>query len=168
MPGAQDVPRLMLSLVPLAVLQPLLDHIARHVGRAQPRVFARLGPHTRTRFLIDPTDLPFVLLLKPEAAAPRLTAYRRSETPANDACIRGSFVSLLSLLDASGDGDALFFSRDLRVTGDIEAVVRLRNALDDLEGDALTTVVGAFGPFSTPVAFGLNVLRNAAARQRHA
>lgn len=158
----------MLSLVPLVVLQPLLDHVARHVGRSQPRVFARLGPHTATRFLIDPTDLPFVLILKPEPAAPKLTAHRRSEVPASDACIRGSFLSLLSLLDATFDSDALFFSRDLRVTGDIEAVVRLRNALDDLEGDALTTVLGAFGPLSAPVAFGLNILRGVAARQRHA
>ena len=63
------------------------------------------------------------------------------------------------MIDGSLDGDALFFSRDLRVSGDTEAVVALRNALDDFEGSALDSVVGSFGPLSAPAAMALSGLR---------
>ena len=108
----------------------------------RPELFARLGVHARKRFLIDPTDLPFVLVLSPDNNRPQLRAYRRYEKPAHDAAIAGKFFILLDMIDGTLDGDALFFTRDLRVSGDTEAVVALRNALDDFEGSALDSVVG--------------------------
>ena len=71
------------------------------------------------------------------------------------------------MIDGSLDGDALFFSRDLRVSGDTEAVVALRNALDDLQGSALDSVLEAFGPLSKPAALGLAALRAIQTRSRH-
>jgi O2-independent ubiquinone biosynthesis accessory factor UbiT len=155
----QNVPGLLLGIVPLAVLQPILDHIATHVARAHPELFARLGPHTGKLFLIDASDLPFVFLLRPDAARPSLRAYRRQAKPRYDAAIAGTFFNLLDMIDGSLDGDALFFSRDLRVSGDTEAVVALRNALDDFDGSALESVVAAFGPLSKPVALSISALR---------
>lgn len=49
------------------------------------------------------------------------------------------------MADGSIDGDALFFSRDLSITGNLEAAVCLRNALDDLDGSIMDDVFGAFG-----------------------
>lgn len=155
----QDIPRRVLAAVPLAALQPVFAHIASYVARTRPELFARLGAHTGKRFLIDPTDLPFVLVLRPDAARPHLKAYRRSERPRNDAAIAGTFANLLDMIDGTADGDALFFSRDLRVTGDTEAVVALRNALDDFDGSALDSVIAAFGPLSKPAALALSALR---------
>ena len=63
------------------------------------------------------------------------------------------------MIDGALDGDALFFSRDLQVSGDTEAVVVLRNALDDVEGSALDSVIAAFGPLSKPVSGVLSILR---------
>lgn len=145
--------------VPLALLQPVFTRIVTHVAQASPELFARLGPHTAKRFLIDPTDLPFVLLLRPAAAQPRLTAHRRYERPAHDARIVGTFFNLLDMIDGSLDGDALFFSRHLRVSGDTEAVVALRNALDDIEGSALDSVVASFGPLSGPAGLAVSAMR---------
>lgn len=162
----QNIPGLLLAAVPLAALQPILAHIATHVARAHPDLFARLGPHTGKLFLIDPIDLPFVLLLRPDAARPSLTAYRRYEKPHYDAGIAGTFFNLLDMIDGSLDGDALFFSRDLRVTGNTEAVVALRNALDDFDGSALESVVAAFGPLSKPVALVISALRAMQTRSR--
>ncbi len=159
LPAAQDIPRLLLAPVPLFLLQPIFDRMAAHVARAKPEVFERLGPHAAKRFLVDPVDLPFVLLLRPKPEAPSLTPYRRSERPVHDAGIAGTFLDLLDMIDGRLDGDALFFSRDLRVSGDTEAVVALRNALDDLDGGVVDTVTGAFGPFSTPARFALDQLR---------
>lgn len=147
--------------VPLALLQPILTRIATHVARSRPELFNRLGPHAGKRFLIDPTDLPFVLVLTPERALPRLTAHRRHERPEHNAAIAGTFFTLLDMIDGSLDSDAMFFSRDLKVSGDTEAVVALRNALDDFEGSALDSVIGSFGALSAPAALALSGLRAA-------
>ncbi len=163
----QNIPRWLFAPVPLAVLQPILGHIAAHVAQTRPELFARLGSHAGKRFLIDPIDLPFVLVLRPEAQQPRLQAYRRHENPRHDASIAGTFMNLLDMIDGSLDGDALFFTRDLRVTGDTEAVVALRNALDDFEGSALDSAVASFGPLSKPAALGLSAMRAFRGKGRH-
>jgi O2-independent ubiquinone biosynthesis accessory factor UbiT len=155
----QNVPGLLLAPVPLALLQPILTRIASHVAQSRPELFNRLGPHAGKRFLIDPIDLPFVMVLTPEPERPHMTAHRRHERPAHDAAIAGTFFNLLDMIDGSLDGDALFFSRDLRVSGDTEAVVALRNALDDFEGSALDSVAASFGPLSGPATLALSGLR---------
>ncbi len=157
----------LLAAVPLALLQPVLAHIAAHVARTRPELFARLGPHTDKTFLVDPIDLPFVLLLRPNAARPHLKASRRFDRPRHDAAIAGTFLNLLGMIDGSLDGDALFFSRDLRVSGDTEAVVALRNALDDCEGSALDSIVSAFGPLSVPLRIAASSLRDTRTRIHH-
>jgi len=155
----QNVPSLLLAPVPLALLQPIFSRIATHVARTRPEVFNRLGAHAGKRFLIDPIDLPFVLVLTPEPERPHMTAHRRHEQPAHDARIAGIFFNLLDMIDGSLDGDALFFSRDLQISGDTEAVVALRNALDDFEGSALASAVASFGPFSAPAGMALSAVR---------
>lgn len=151
--------RLLSAALPLAVLQPILDHVASHVASSRPELFARLGPHTDKLYLIDPIDLSLVLVLRPDAAHPHLKAYRRSETPRHDAAIAGTFFDLMDMIEGIQDGDALFFSRDLRVGGDTEAVVALRNALDDVEGSALDSVIDALGPISRPAMLAIRALR---------
>lgn len=153
--------------MPLAVLQPIFSHIASHMARTRPELFARLGPHTGKRYLIDPTDLPFVLVLMPDASQPYLKAYRRHQQPHHDAAIGGTFFNLLDMIDGTVDGDALFFSRDLMVSGDTEAVVALRNALDDFEGSALDSVLSALGPLSRPAELAISALRSIATRGQH-
>lgn len=162
-----NVPNLLLAPVPLVLVQPILSRIASHVARSRAELFRRLGPHAGKRFLIDPTDFPFVLVLTPEQDRPRLRAYRRHENPPHDAGIAGRFLDLLDLIDGSLDGDALFFSRALHVTGDTEAVVALRNALDDFDGSALDSVVAALGPLTQPATPALSAYRHIRSGQRH-
>jgi predicted lipid carrier protein YhbT len=152
---------------PLFVLQPLLGRLVRHVARREPDLFSRLGASAGRRFLIDPVNLPFVLLLEPDPAAPRLTAHRRTALPAHDAAIAGSFLHLFDMVDGGLDGDALFFSRDLQVSGDTEAVVALRNALDDIDGSILDAGAAAFGPLSPAINFGVALMRALSRRARH-
>jgi O2-independent ubiquinone biosynthesis accessory factor UbiT len=149
----------LLRFLPLPLLQPILSLIGTQVARSQPDVFARLGPHAAKSFVIDPTDLPFVLVLKPRPDAPSLSAWRRSEIPASHARIAGSFLDLFDLIDGSLDGDALFFSRKLHVTGDTEAAVALRNALDDVDGGVVASVTRAFGPLAPIAAMTVAHLR---------
>jgi len=156
----ENAPSVLLAPVPLALLQPIFNRIANHVAHSRPELFNRLGAHAGKRFLIDPTDLPFVLVLTPLREKPVLTAHRRQERPAHAAAIAGKFFNLLDMIDGTLDGDALFFSRDLQVSGDTEAVVALRNALDDFEGSALDSVVASFGPLSRPAGAALSAVRS--------
>lgn len=128
-----------------AVIQPLLTRVVRRIAARHPSLFARLGPHQATDFLIDPIELPFALHLRPDPDALVFRAVSRDAAPAPGALIRGKFMLLLELMDAEEDGDAAFFSRDLEVSGDTEAVVRLRNALDDVDGSIAEETAEMFG-----------------------
>jgi len=163
----RDGPRRLLASIPLVLMQPVLDRIATHVARSRPEMFARLGPHAGKRFLIDPIDLPFVFMLVPTAVRPHLSASWRGESPQHDAAIAGVFLDLFDMISGTSDGDALFFTRDLRVSGDTEAVVALRNALDDFGGSAADTVLGAFGPLSGAAALAIASLRAMRGSHRH-
>jgi predicted lipid carrier protein YhbT len=163
-PAALPWPLPLLRFLPLPLLQPVLTLIGTQVAKAQPDVFLRLGPHAQKSFIIDPTDLPFVLVLQPRPEAPALNAWRRVNAPRGHARIAGSFLNLFDLIDGSLDGDALFFSRKLRVTGDTEAVVALRNALDDVDGGVVETITRAFGPLSGIAAMTVTQLRTLGGR----
>ncbi|HKL06676.1 MAG TPA: SCP2 sterol-binding domain-containing protein [Roseovarius sp.] len=127
-------------------VQPILTRIVRRIAARHPSLFDRLGPHHATDFLIDPQELPFALHLRPDPQALLLRAVPRDAAPDAGAVIRGRFLLLLELIDAEQDGDAAFFSRDLEVSGETEAVVRLRNALDDMDGSLAEETAAMFGP----------------------
>ncbi len=148
--------------LPIFLLQPVLRRVVHRVAAQNPDMFARLGPHTRAVFVIDPVNFPFALVLRPDPDNLMLVARRRNALPAHDARIAGSFLDLLMLVDGDLDGDALFFSRDLTITGNTEAVVCLRNALDDVEGSIAESVAAMFGP---PGRAALAALRKLAEKQ---
>jgi predicted lipid carrier protein YhbT len=167
-PHAQSrtIPFLRALPVPLFVLQPILSAIGARVAHSRPELFERLGPHARKCFVIDAIDLPFALALRPDPKRPTLTAFRRDDPPPHDAAISGTLVDLFAMIDGSADSDALFFSRDLKITGDIEAAVALRNALDDLDGSIVDNLAGAFGPLAKPAEFAVEAMRAICRRKR--
>lgn len=129
-----------------AVLRPVLDRIVRRIAARHPEIFARVAPYERSDFVIVPQELPFALHLRPDPAAPLLRAVPRTRLPPHVARIEGRFLLLLALVDGESDGDAAFFSRDLTISGNTEAVVSLRNALDDMDGSVAEEAAGLFGP----------------------
>lgn len=157
-----NAPRVLLALLPTAVLQPALRRVGSRVLQSRPELAERLGPHKGKRFLIDPVNLPFAFLLRPDPGNVLLKAVRRRSRPAHDARITGTFLTLLDMVDGRLDGDALFFSRELQVSGDTEAVVSLRNALDDADGSLADDVAALYGP---PGRFTLKRLRALGARR---
>lgn len=132
----------------ILLVQPVLGRIVRNMAHEMPDIFARLGPHRHSSFLIDARELPFLVLLRPDPEKPRLIAMSRRAEPLCDARIAGRFSNLLGLIDGGRDGDAMFFSRDLDISGNLEAVVCLRNALDDVEGSVADRVATSLGPAS--------------------
>jgi predicted lipid carrier protein YhbT len=114
-------------------LGPLLTRSLRSLARRRPAVFDRLGDHRAARFLIDPVDLPFAFLMIPDGESAVVRVVSKDETLPSDVTIRGPILMLLGLLDGTFDGDALFFHRTVSVSGQTEAIVALRNAIEDAE-----------------------------------
>jgi predicted lipid carrier protein YhbT len=146
----------MLSLRPL-------EHLANFALRAaldrHPEVFDRLGPYAGRRYLLDVTDTPFTLLLLIGEQSIRI--HRRSKNTAADAVIRGKFLTLARLAQGGGDGDGLFFSRDITIEGDTEAVLALRNALDDAGLDIIDDSLEALGFWGSPFRLAYKALKEA-------
>lgn len=140
-----------LGRLPLGPLAIVVEQLVRLVGRRHPEVFARMGEHASKSFAIEPTDLPFKFLLKPQSNRPTVMVKRSREDMQADARIAGPVAALLGLIHGVYDGDALFFSRDLLIEGDIEAVVALRNAIDNAEIDLLAEAAATLGPLATAV-----------------
>jgi predicted lipid carrier protein YhbT len=155
MPDATAVPlipapiALLMRPLPLLPLRVVLQRIAASVGRRYPQLFSRLEGHTAKTFLVDPVDLPIVLRLAPRPNCPSIEPRWREEGGEWDARIAGPFAALVGMIHGSCDGDALFFSRDLTIEGDTEAVLALRNALDDAEIDLPAEIAAAFGLIDT-------------------
>jgi predicted lipid carrier protein YhbT len=133
--------------------------MVKGIAQRRPEFFARLGPHIGSSYALDVTELPFVLLLKPNPQKPEMTAHRRSEKIASDASISGPFMDLFKVLDGRGDSDAMFFSGNIKVSGNTEAAVCLRYALDDLEGSVIEDLLHMGGPVLMPAHLLLQRLR---------
>jgi len=152
--NAKDIPLFpavgaaVLRLAPLAPLSLAGARLVKTLIRRHPSLFSRLGEQADKIFLIDPTDLPFAFRLQPHLEAPTLEAVRRDDAGLWDARIGGPLAALLGLVHGVYDGDALFFSRDLVIEGDTEAVLALRNAIDNEEIDLASEIAALFGPFA--------------------
>ncbi len=142
-----------LRALPPVILQPALDLIMATLRRRHPEVFARLQGIGNPVYEIDPVDLPINFILRMTARAPRLRALRKDDAELSNAgaVIRGPFAALIELLEGRTDGDALFFARRLTIEGDTEAVVALRNALDDAEINIRRDILKRAGPLAPPL-----------------
>lgn len=143
-----------------------LSALSRRLSARHPSMLHRLGGYAERAVLIDPTDLPFVLRMEP-AAGPRVTAHRRENAPQAAARIAGPLSALTGMLHGRYDGDALFFSRDLVIEGDTEAVLALRNALDDAELDLTEELAALAGPLGPLVRRGVAMAERASGLSLH-
>ncbi|MEI2298250.1 ubiquinone anaerobic biosynthesis accessory factor UbiT [Ensifer sp. MJa1] len=135
-----------LNFIPIAAMESVVRRVFAHVIESHPGLFDRLADHVDKRYAFLPRDLPIGFLVEP--AIPRISVHRKEHAPPSDACMEGELVLLLALLEGRIDGDAVFFSRDLTVSGDMEAMLALRNALDDCEIDLPSDLAGMSGPFA--------------------
>jgi O2-independent ubiquinone biosynthesis accessory factor UbiT len=131
--------------LPLLPLQLVLNGVLERICKSQPHIFNRLGQHAGKRFGIEPIDLPFAFVIEASAPRPRLMVIRELRADL-DVRISSSLANLLALLEGRLDGDALLFSRQLAIEGDVEALLALRNAIDDARLDLAAEIGSLFGP----------------------
>ncbi|MCZ4280679.1 SCP2 sterol-binding domain-containing protein [Kiloniella laminariae] len=123
-----------LSPLPIRFFAPIAKYMLGRVIKLYPDVFKRLEPLGHCRFAVRPSDLPCCFLLELDHGKAQLSLFSRlDDLPVSDATISGPISSLVLLLEGKVDGDALFFSRELAVSGDTEAVLTLRNAIDSAD-----------------------------------
>ena len=147
---------LVLDKLPLRVVQPILDRLLQIVLRQHPGSLDRMEEWGNSRVLIDPVDLPFAMVLRPNPSQPSLQATHKQGNVEIDAIVRGPLETLIDLAEGRVDGDTLFFSRELVVEGDTEVIVALRNAVDAAGIDILEDIAKALGPLGSPFRVAAN------------
>lgn len=147
----------LLAPLPLAAVEGPARWALRAVLDRHPTLLDRLGAHGEKRFAFLPDDLPFSFVVTP--ARRGLSVKRRGIARRADVEISGPFFLLLALLEGRIDGDAVFFSRQITVAGDTEAIVALRNAMDDSTLDLPTDLAAHAGPFAPLVRHGASAIR---------
>lgn len=121
-----------LGFLPTTPVGWLVQRITDGVMRRHPEIGDRLSDFTGKRLLLDPSDLPLAFVLELTGDAPRVEVVTQDHDPASPvhATVRGSLADLVSVVEGRVDGDALFFSRRLCITGEVALVVAIRNAMD--------------------------------------
>ncbi len=138
------------SALPLLPLEIIVRRLLSNAMAARPSFTERLGEYAGRTFVIDPVDCPFVFLMRPGKGRAELRVMRRREMCDSEARIAAPLIVLLGMIDGTYDGDALFFSRDLQIEGDTEAVLALRNAMENADLDP-STVLGLPKSLQGPV-----------------
>ncbi len=142
--------------LPVAPLNRLLQHLTAHIQINHPAILERLRPLNGKHFLICPADIPHEMRLIVGDGHVECLIEDEFMGPV-DVTISGPFLSLMDMMDGKVDGDALFFSRNLTVEGDTEALLTLRNAMDSDDIDLRAEILASFGPLKSPLAAALNI-----------
>lgn len=129
-----------IKFLPTSIIEPIIDKIFKNIIKKHPNLFDRLKEYEDALFIIEPKDLDIKFLLYPSSKNPYLRISKDENTECR-ARIKGNIDKLIELLQGNTDGDALFFSRDISIEGDTEAVVALRNAIDSNEIDILSDIL---------------------------
>ncbi|MDX1693977.1 MAG: SCP2 sterol-binding domain-containing protein [Ketobacteraceae bacterium] len=131
----------------LDVLSLALQRIANRIYQRHPDAAERLESISGTRFLVSMTNLPFRCLITIYSQRIRVDCNLRYP-PSADVTISGSYQALAGIFEGDADADSLFFSRDIQIQGNIEALVTLRNALDNEDISIVSELTPQFGRYA--------------------
>jgi len=157
--------RAALRMMPAPLVQKAIDALIKNMRDEHPALFKNLKRLPAAAVLIAPSDLIHRFKLSYGKKGIALTVLTEEEDLDFDAQIKGSLEGLLNLLEGRADGDRLFFSRDLEISGDTAVIVALRNTLDREEINLLKDMTAPLGPFAKPAQVAAEILETLA---RHA
>lgn len=143
---------LVMRPMPPKALEPILGGAVRLVERRHPRLFERLSELAPARLIIEPWDTNHRFLIDIAEGDKPVRLMLAHEDDEAQATISGRLALLIDLMEGRIDGDSLFFTRELTVTGDTALIVALRNTLDGEEISLLDDVLSFLGPFAEPAA----------------
>ncbi len=146
--------------IPLPIVQRAAQLALDRILHRHPKLIGRLGAHANRSVCFGPTDLPFEFVIRPSAK--RVAAFPRGRSLRHDAKVAGPFFLLLALAEGRLDGDAEFFGRQLSIEGDMEAVLALRNAMENESLDFVSDLAPSNRFLRTAVKALLGRIREAA------
>jgi predicted lipid carrier protein YhbT len=152
-----------LRALPLPIIDMALQRLVIRIIDRYPESFDRMSPYASTAFLIEPTDLPIQFCIRLDSSTP-IVCQRHPVTCGWNARIAGPISSLLAMAHGALDGDALFFSREITIEGDTDAILAMRNAIDAAEIDLPYEIGGLFGPFSPAARHAMQIATPVMAR----
>lgn len=147
-----------LSLTPQAALSHVVELVWRRMEHRHPKLLKNLARLDNALVYLEPTDVPHNFAL---TMGDRVQFYvisdEESEARTADATVKGGLQALVDMLEGREDGDTLFFSRDIQISGNTEVIVGLRNTLDREEVDLFTEVLSLCGPFAKPAGMAIHM-----------
>ncbi|MFO1025784.1 MAG: SCP2 sterol-binding domain-containing protein [Acetobacteraceae bacterium] len=139
-----------LSLIPTPVLAPMVRVLNRTLRRRHPGLVKEFGRLDPAVVYITLTDVPHRFKIAYGNGRMDVAVLTGTDPPPPDAAMRGSLATMIDLLEGRIDSDAMFFTRDLQVTGSTAVSVAVRNTLDREVIDLRDDIAAAFGPFERP------------------
>jgi len=156
--------RAILAAMPSAALARGMEIIVKRLEMRHPKLFSNLAKLPEATVFLTPSDLPHRFALQ---MGPKVDFTLVPIDAAPSAEIKASLADMVAMLEGREDGDALFFSRGIQVTGDTAVIVALRNTLDREEIDLYDEILSVCGPFAQPARLALDLV-DKAARHFHA
>lgn len=141
----------LVAVLPVPPLDLALQAVADRIISGHPEAFSRLRLKPGTRYRIVATDAGLTVLVTVRSIGLQVNTAPVTRPVHAHVSIEAPISALIALLEGESDGDALFFARDIQVTGDTEALLMLRNAIDSAEIDFRAELLSLLGPLE-PVA----------------
>ena len=145
-----------MSLMPARVLDRSVSVVMSKMRMRHPKLFKNLAALSPALVVLEPTDLPHSFAIE-IGQDPVSFFVIHGQLPEPAAQVSGTLQSLVDMLEGRVDGDTLFFSRDIRITGDTSVIVALRNTLDREEIDLFHEITSLCGPFAQPAKIALTL-----------
>ena len=139
-----------ISLVPAPVLARLVSLLMHGMRRRHPKLVSNFGRPDPAVVHVTPTDLRHRFAIEFGGGRMDVRVLPGADASPADAAIRGSLTTLIDLLEGRIDGDSMFFSRDIEITGSTTVIVALRNTLDREEILLRDDIAALFGPLERP------------------
>lgn len=149
--------RIAMRPIPLAIVDMAVQKLARRLCSRYPLIIERLSDLRGTRFVINITDLQYWIEFSFYDNSIKTKTYCKAPETA-DVSVAGTLVDLINMLDGDVDGDALFFSRNITVDGNTEALLTLRNAIDSEDINLKEDLLALSGVFRVPTRIAFNSL----------
>jgi len=147
---------MVVNAMPRRALAGALSVLVRRMERLHPQLFDNLAKMPSATLRVAPEDLPYMFDLSLGPPGADLTLADEGAVP--DATVAARLEILLEMVEGRLDGDMLFFSREISVTGDTAVFVELRNVLEREEIRLLDDMMSFAGPLQAPAKKATEIL----------
>jgi predicted lipid carrier protein YhbT len=119
-----------ISILPSHLVNNAIAIILNNINRSHPNLMRRLSALNGKTLLFIPTDTAYNFLAHMQNDRFCLQYISRNKITETSVRVTGRIIDLFKIVQGQCDADALFFSREIEIEGDVEAIVILRNAIE--------------------------------------